>query len=125
MTKRKKGYSKHPETLRWKGKLLALYKRHEKLVKERTNFTKICTVWKFDRISNTMKKRGYKHNSDLDFLLANGGAVQKIFVDTPDNQKRILKRKNAIAKSKSILVPSRSSQFSLLQNQAAPSHVLQ
>jgi hypothetical protein len=25
----KKGYSHHPETLRWKGKLLALYNRHE------------------------------------------------------------------------------------------------
>jgi hypothetical protein len=28
----KKGYSHHPETLRWKGKLLALYNRHEAVV---------------------------------------------------------------------------------------------
>src|SRR6185312_17174317 len=29
LTKGRKGYSRHPETLRWKGKLKALYKRHE------------------------------------------------------------------------------------------------
>jgi len=30
----KKGYSKHPETLRWKGKQKALYLRHQALVAE-------------------------------------------------------------------------------------------
>ena len=30
----KSGYSRHPETLRWKGKLAALYQRHEELVNE-------------------------------------------------------------------------------------------
>jgi hypothetical protein len=30
----KKGYSRHPETLRWKGKLKALFGRHEALVME-------------------------------------------------------------------------------------------
>ena len=32
----KTGYAKHPETLRWKGKLKALYCRHEALVIEMT-----------------------------------------------------------------------------------------
>ena len=29
LTQNKSGYSRHPETLRWKGKLAALYLRHE------------------------------------------------------------------------------------------------
>lgn len=33
----KKGYANHPETLRWKGKLKALYGRHEALVVEMSN----------------------------------------------------------------------------------------
>ncbi|MBU0591748.1 pyrimidine dimer DNA glycosylase/endonuclease V [Candidatus Micrarchaeota archaeon] len=70
----KKGYSKHPETLRWNGKLLALYTRHKKLV-------------------NEMKKRGYNHNSDLEYSLARGGAVQKVFIDSPADQLKLLKRK--------------------------------
>ena len=34
ITNNKIGYSKHPETIRWKGKLKALYNRHEKQVAE-------------------------------------------------------------------------------------------
>ena len=34
ITEHKKGYSLHPETLRWNGKLKAMYQRHEKLVDE-------------------------------------------------------------------------------------------
>jgi hypothetical protein len=34
LTRGKKGYAQHPETLRWKGKLKALYLRHEQLAKE-------------------------------------------------------------------------------------------
>ena len=34
ITQKKKGYSMHPETIRWKGKLMAMYLRHEELVKE-------------------------------------------------------------------------------------------
>ena len=74
LTKGKNGYSKHPETLRWKGKLKALYLRHEKLVRE-------------------MGCRGYRHSSDLDRNLANGKSVQEDFVDTPQSQLIILKRK--------------------------------
>jgi len=70
----KKGYSKHPETLRWKGKLKALYLRHGQLVAE-------------------MKKRGYKHNSDLDKKYAKGKIIQDYFLDKPKKQKELLKNK--------------------------------
>ncbi|MDG6996836.1 MAG: pyrimidine dimer DNA glycosylase [Nitrososphaerota archaeon] len=70
----RKGYSKHPEVLRWRDKLRALYLRHDDLVKE-------------------FEKRGYKHNSPLDRSLATGSAVQDVFVDSPKLQVKILKRK--------------------------------
>jgi hypothetical protein len=70
----KVGYSKHPETIRWKGKLRALYLRHEQLVVE-------------------MTKRGYKHNSKLDKKYAKGKAIQNYFLDKPNKQKVILKNK--------------------------------
>lgn len=69
----KKGYANHPETLRWKGKLKALYLRHEKLVAE-------------------MKQRNYFHHSELNPNVK-GTTVQTVFVDTPANQLLILKRK--------------------------------
>ncbi|HMU55501.1 MAG TPA: pyrimidine dimer DNA glycosylase/endonuclease V [Nitrospira sp.] len=71
---RKKGYAHHPETLRWKGKLKALYGRHEALV-------------------NEMAVRGYRHRSPLAKKEATGGAVQRVFVDPPRQQVRILKNK--------------------------------
>jgi hypothetical protein len=70
----KKGYSLHPETIRWHGKLKALYLRHEKLVKE-------------------MKKRGYNHHSPLDKQFANGKSKQNIFIDSPKQQIQHLKKK--------------------------------
>lgn len=74
LTEGKSGYSNHPETKRWVGKLAALYIRHEILVKE---------MW----------RRGYGHFSPLDPALASGKAVQDCYVDTPDEQKRILRSK--------------------------------
>jgi hypothetical protein len=71
----KKGFSKHPEILRWKGKLKALYLRHEELVKE-------------------MLKRGYKHNSPLDKKLAKGKSIQDIFWQSKKLQMKLLKSKN-------------------------------
>lgn len=68
------GYSRHPETLRWVGKLAALYLRHEVLVSE-------------------MERRGYRHASPLDRQLATGLAIQTVYVDTPDAQRAILARK--------------------------------
>ena len=75
ITKNKRGYSHHPETKRWKGKLNALYLRHEKLVKE-------------------MQRRGYSHNSNLEKRLAKGSSRQNVFVDSIEKQIKILKRKN-------------------------------
>lgn len=75
LTEKKKGYSHHPETLRWRGKLNALFLRHEFLLSE-------------------MQKRGYHHNSPLDATLAKGESeVQDIFVHTIEEQKRILRGK--------------------------------
>ncbi len=74
ITENKKGYSKHPETLRWKGKLNAMYLRHEELVIE-------------------MHSRGYNHHSPLDKRKATGKSKQDVFVDTPSRQIEILKEK--------------------------------
>jgi len=60
----KNGYARHPETLRWKGKLKALYGRHEALVGE-------------------MTARGYHHVSPLAKRQATGTARQTVFVDSP------------------------------------------
>jgi hypothetical protein len=70
----KKGYAHHPETLRWKGKLKALYLKHLQIERE-------------------MKKRGYKHKSPLDLKSASGNNKQTRFIDTISEQIRILKRK--------------------------------
>ena len=68
------GYSRHPETLRWAGRLAALQRRHEALVGE-------------------MERRGYRHHSPLEPSLATGSDVQDVFVDLPDAQRAILKAK--------------------------------
>ena len=70
----KKGYSKHPETLRWIGKLNALYSRHEEQVKE-------------------MEKRKFSHRSPLDKKYLIGENIQNEFVDSIEEQIRILKEK--------------------------------
>jgi hypothetical protein len=75
ITKKKRGYSKHPETMRWIGKLKALYMRHKDLVRE-------------------MKKRGYIHKSDLPVNLATGKRKQDVFINTVKEQIEILKKKN-------------------------------
>jgi len=74
LTKGKKGYSRHPEVLRWKGKLKALYLRHAKLVRE-------------------FSERGYKHHSVLKKANATGSGVQDEFVDSYAEQARNLKNK--------------------------------
>lgn len=67
----KGGYSSHPETKRWIGKLRALHDRHEALVVE-------------------MQKRGYNHHSPLDKKLATGKGTQKSYINTLKEQKSIL-----------------------------------
>ena len=79
ISQNKKGYSKHPETLRWYGKLKALFLRHENLVKE-------------------MKNRGYNHHSDLDKNLATGSSTQDEFVNTKAEQLEILRNKKCSCK---------------------------
>ncbi|HEX8591196.1 MAG TPA: pyrimidine dimer DNA glycosylase/endonuclease V [Candidatus Paceibacterota bacterium] len=71
----KGGYSHHPETKRWMGKLAALYARHEKLVLE-------------------MQRRGYRHASPLDKRLAKGGLQQRTYIDTLARQRELLKLKH-------------------------------
>jgi len=72
------GYSHHPETLRWKKKLKALYLRHNTLVRE-------------------FKKRKYLHKTPLDEKLATGPAKQNILLNTLSEQKTCLKINLAIA----------------------------
>jgi pyrimidine dimer DNA glycosylase len=74
LTAGKMGYVHHPETLRWKGKLAALYGRHEELVEE-------------------MHRRGYRHASPLDPVLATGVAYQIDYVDPIERQYRMLEQK--------------------------------
>jgi hypothetical protein len=83
LVNKKKGYSRHPETLRWKGKLKALFLRHEKLVSE-------------------MRKRGYKHYTSLDENKATGIDKQDVFLNTIEEQKEILKRKGCNCLKKTI-----------------------
>lgn len=71
LTQGKKGYSKHPETLRWVGRTQALWNRHQALVEE-------------------MEKRGYRHASPLDAALASGPDQNERRVDPDDVQMRIL-----------------------------------
>jgi len=74
LTQNKKGFANHPETLRWRGRLRALYLRHEKIVQE-------------------MKKRGYNHYSPLDVRFATGKSIQNQFVNSYQEQINILKNK--------------------------------
>lgn len=74
ITQGRKGYSRHPETLRWVGRLAALYRRHEALVRE-------------------MRARGYNHYSPLPKRQAKGKSRQSIFIDTPRQQHKILRAK--------------------------------
>jgi len=79
LIKNKKGYSKHPETLRWKGKLKALYLRHQQQIKE-------------------MEKRGFMHNSPLEEKYAVGKYIQDEYVDSIEDQIKILNKKDCKCK---------------------------
>jgi len=79
LIKNKKGYSRHPETLRWKGKLKALYIRHQQQVKE-------------------MEQRGFKHKSPLEKKYATGRNIQDEYVDSIEDQIKILNKKDCKCK---------------------------
>lgn len=70
-----KGWSNHPETKRWRGKLRALYLRHEKT-------------------STEMEKRGFSHKSPLDERYATGQGLQDELLAPIEEQKRILSEKD-------------------------------
>ncbi len=74
LTRDKQGFARHPETARWRGKLKALYRRHQALAAE-------------------MSRRGYRHHTPLPENEATGSAVQEDYKDTPAEQVRILKAK--------------------------------
>jgi hypothetical protein len=74
LTEGRTGYAHHPEVLRWRGRLRALWLRHEAQATE-------------------MAHRGWTHASPLDEALATGSSVQDAFVDTPEAQVRLLRAK--------------------------------
>jgi hypothetical protein len=74
LTEGKKGFANHPETRRWRGKLKALYRRHEALVAE-------------------MSSRGYRHATSLPAAQATGLSHQEEYKDSPEEQVRILRAK--------------------------------
>ncbi|MBN1224649.1 MAG: pyrimidine dimer DNA glycosylase [Candidatus Aminicenantes bacterium] len=74
LTQGRKGYSHHPETLRWRGKLKALFRRHQALAKE-------------------MERRGYKHRSLLDRRLASGASAQTETLEPVEMQMERLRNK--------------------------------
>ncbi|MDF1530931.1 MAG: pyrimidine dimer DNA glycosylase/endonuclease V [ANME-2 cluster archaeon] len=70
----KKAFANHPGIMRMRGRLLALYLRHESLV-------------------NEMKERGYNHHTPFDQGLATGETIQSEFIDTVLEQVIIVREK--------------------------------
>jgi hypothetical protein len=93
----KKGYSRHPETLRWYGKLGLLRRRHELLVSE-------------------MTLRGYNHRSPLPPIqvedeTGDSQQVQDSYVDPVYRQFELLKEKYTGRESGRIPFPVNSQQL--------------
>ena len=74
LTQGKRGYANHPETRRWRGRLKALYLRHEGQVQE-------------------MSRRGYLHRSPLAIQLATGDDRQVEQLDSNEEQVTMLRAK--------------------------------
>ena len=74
ITGNRKGYAMHPEVMRWRGRLRALYLMHDRIVAE-------------------MIRRGWKHQSPLDGRKGRGSARQSVMVDSIKEQRRILRAK--------------------------------
>jgi hypothetical protein len=79
ITNDKKGFANHPETLRWKDKLKALYFRHEQQIKE-------------------MENRGFNHESPLNSDFAIGKSIQEDLVDSIEEQIKLLRNKKCKCK---------------------------
>jgi len=75
----KKGYSKHPETLRWIGKLGALKVRH-------------------DRLKDEMTARGWKHKTELNEVPSGERYEQNEMLITVDEQKELLRSKGCLCR---------------------------
>jgi hypothetical protein len=87
----KKGYSKHPETLRWKAYIGSLGLRHELLVAE-------------------MTLRGFRHHSPVN-ISENAPEWPENFLDTPAAQFAILKAKYTHKQPGRIPLPDTISQL--------------
>ena len=80
ITQNRKGYRNHPELKRWRGKLLALYNRHNAQVEE-------------------MTRRGWNHQSPLNILMVSDMCiVQDEQWQTTEKQIAILKEKGCDCK---------------------------
>ena len=86
----KKGYSRHPETMRWKNYLPALAMRHELLVAE-------------------MQLRGYQHHSPLP--IEAGTEKWPDYLDDPATQIEILREKYLSKEPGRILLPRSLQEF--------------
>ena len=87
----KKGYSKHPETLRWIGLGWALKQRHKLLVAE-------------------MNLRGYTDRSPV-LLRSKPGVWPEVYIDEPEQQIYILKEKYKHLESGRISLPKNAQEF--------------
>jgi len=76
----KTGYANHPETIRWRGRLAALFTRHEAQVTE-------------------MAARGFEHRSPLEPALATGARQQTELVDTVERQRALLVEKGCVCRT--------------------------
>lgn len=88
---KKKGYSRHPETLRWVGYGWALSQRHKLLVAE-------------------MTLRGYVDKSPV-LLRSNPGAWPEGYIDSPAEQVVILRQKYQALEPGRIPLPKNEQQF--------------
>jgi hypothetical protein len=88
LTTGKRGYRHHPETVRWRGRLSALYARHGLQVAE-------------------MGRRGFRHASPLDRRLATGAAEQTELIDSLPAQRERLARHSCACGAPDV-VPARS-----------------
>lgn len=83
ITQNKKGYANHPETMRWRGKLPALKRRHDMLVAE-------------------FKRRGWKsgfdHKTPLSLKGITGSKIQRVKVDPLEQQIKEIKAKGCNCK---------------------------
>ena len=74
LTTGKRGYANHPETLRWHGRLAALFARHDAQVAE-------------------MLRRGFDHRSPLDAALATGASRQTELLEPVASQRERLRQR--------------------------------